>query len=51
MIYSYQLINKLDNSIIDNIKTLIDFIGFNINNRIKDKLNKNTTYMGVYNLN
>lgn len=33
--YDYQLINKLDDSIIDNIKTLTDFIGFNIENRIK----------------
>jgi hypothetical protein len=49
--YDYQLINKLDNTIIDNIKTLIDFIEFNIKNRIKDKSKENIMYMGVYNLN
>ncbi len=45
--YDYQLINKLDSSINDNIKILVDFIEFNIKNRERE----NTTYMGVYNLN
>ena len=35
--YDYQLINKLDSSIIDNIKTLIDFIELNISNKEKGK--------------
>jgi hypothetical protein len=38
-------------TIIDNIKILIEFIEFNIENRIKDKIKENVTYMGVYNLN
>jgi hypothetical protein len=36
--YDYHLINKLDSSIIDNIKTLTEFIDFNIKNRIKDEI-------------
>lgn len=47
--FDYQLINRMDNSIIDEIKILIEFINNEINQ--KQKNNDNVTYSGFYNLN
>jgi hypothetical protein len=44
--FDYQLINRMDNTILDEIKILIDFI--NLEN--KSETNNNATYTGFYNL-